>query len=656
MVNFPVGDEWVLTGFDGFSPEINAEFTENDNSDFASQGGLLRHTFRYPTLAPAGLSNGRSSLTFDRRWDGELRSYLDFNGFSGYVRYPTSFAFGGADSTIEAELWNYDPDVGRAAIFASDDDPDDCFIGVATVDNLGQVFVANNGGYFGGGTETVRTDLPAGNWKVKVLPDFTGATATSAMVWDLDVLGTDLLLGKGLFSLGVDKWEVSNNQTYRLAAENGKAVVRTTDPAATFPAIRPIPAERDVSVELDKQYRFKADYGLGSVGNQAYLTVRREDDDSTLQAFFGATSTVGNLEFSEEFLWTSTYTGAVYIQVQAITTNSVDPRTSYNITFDNVLVEDEGLVFNASGSSTSGSFTKFRTIGYSSANIDGSAVPWVDESFYKGQIANVKISKTNDVDYEINCNIDEGSGTDILNTGKGVDFTAFGTVASDWIYLENTFGGIVLDSVTDGTGTGLDFILRADAGDKIYNVTADVSDYFQVDATFDPVLDVVTVYINGDLITDLSGSNYLSTDPAYCYDSTAKTVKNNLAGTGTQKMVKAAQVLTYPDNGDIFLQQGDFTNNNIWHISGYRGASFVVPRNDTLQVGTTVYFECETPTSITVKRDEDESFVLVNFETSVTFDDVQRGVIVCGNIDSVEGYSAYFAAGYEAGTVNTTEF
>ncbi|PHS22041.1 MAG: hypothetical protein COA84_14270 [Robiginitomaculum sp.] len=145
------------------TPTVAADFTEDDNKDFADWGGLWRILYRSETLAPAGGSNGFTAITWDRRWDDSIRSYLQLDGINQLIQAQSAFNPQDGTNYLEFDLLNYVRDADTKPIFGSTNAGSQTYIGITTLGNL-EMF--NTGGYAGGGECLL--GLVSGNWNIKL--------------------------------------------------------------------------------------------------------------------------------------------------------------------------------------------------------------------------------------------------------------------------------------------------------------------------------------------------------------------------------------------------------------------------------------------------------------------------------------------------------
>jgi hypothetical protein len=214
------------------------------------------------------------------------------------------------------------------------------------------------------------------------------------------------------------------------------------------------------------------------------------------------------------------------------------------------------------------------------------------------------------------------------------------------------YEGIVVESITDATGVGIDLVMHRDSGNITANIpNYDSAEYLDLVMVFDPTTGEIRVIHNGGLIPSFSETDFRTTDTSLCYDAALRTSCGSVNGTTVVKMLKRATVLSFLDEAVFTLTPSDFRSNRLVHATGFRELTIEVPSDQTLEPGAITEFELLTANKVTIRRGLNESQVLVDFLPDRVYAAVQRGKVICGNMPAVVGYTAYFTQGLIAETI-----
>ncbi|EDM66185.1 hypothetical protein PE36_00270 [Moritella sp. PE36] len=304
------------------------------------------------------------------------------------------------------------------------------------------------------------------------------------------------------------------------------------------------------------------------------------------------------------------------------------------------------IVFDAdSNSNISGSFAGMNSIGHASAQPNGSGLPWTLASHFVGSIKN--FSLTENSSNIINAPINEASGTLITNNGTGGGLLA---VNDDWtIYDQPEYHGLHVETFATANANEVRLVLKrdlSDGGDIEVIKDWDFTVYHDWVLFIDSDNQEITAHLDGVIIPEFSIPWFVYSGDSVQHDPSYSDTCGIPIETGSTKYVKQLGLSIFTGSNVITVTNEDMVRNTIFKLSGLRDIIFLLQRNDSLAAGATVTWESTYPIDVFIMREATESFVLINLEgTTQPHFGTNKGTILCGNVDSVEGYTAYFTVG-----------
>lgn len=625
-------------------PALAAPFTQAENTNFGTNGGGVIQTFHYPSLPAPNQLLGVTNLSFNRRWDEYIPDQFHLNGIDQYIELDTvnGYSLDNGYHTFQADIWDYNPAIDtQCPIFATNHPFTDTFFGLKSRNGLGQVYMQNQGGYHGSGQQTIAANIPAGNWRVFMSMQNDGtSTPTHVTVWDLDQRGTDHVVN-GHFTQNTDGWNPTNSD-YVIELEGQRCKITNTSDTSLYPAIR---SGSYITVEVGRSYTLRWTGQCNAINAYQHISVR-DINGAAIAGTAGHHVTDPNETYTQEWTWVSDRTGLVGVQAQW-SVPAIDFPVSRAIGyFDDIQFIDSGEYIDMDGQAIDGGqFTRLNSIGHYSGGDTGDA-----PAHYNGRISNVI------VDDIINMPID-GYRTvgneriydptiNIENLGTGVNAQVTSYHETGWTTGE-VFGGFYYETSVDSTGTGVVISLKTDVGDLTYTIPNYVAgEYNSLNFGYSPFTGIMTTTIDGVIIPALTTTEFRNT--TLPVDAALRSTCGALAETGTIKHIKHFEVSSYETDGTRVVNSADLENSQIFSTTGLRDIEFIVERADNLAVGSEFSWETDIPCNVTIRRADDESFVLINLNGTPTVHSASiGGKIVCGNTESVDGYSAFFSSSYE---------
>ena len=326
------------------------------------------------------------------------------------------------------------------------------------------------------------------------------------------------------------------------------------------------------------------------------------------------------------------------------------PALAGHLTITNV---DTGAIVydQMCDSNTQGSFAGFNQIGYANAKASS---PTRFESWCRGTVYGVTIFNNGDlVNPVVDIPIREGTQHNgiVYDASGGQDWVISNYDPDNWYYVDR-WQGIFIETITTGANE-VTTRLHHDGGVKDFVTTGYTgTDYVEYVFGYDPINGILGFFIDQTYIPELSGTEFRLTSSTVFNDNSLQTACGDVPATGTEKRVQLFELISYDGPAETILTTGDFQLNSIYHGTGLRDTTLIVPNDVNISAGATVSWETEYPTNVTVRRASDESFVLVNLTgEDQVHEDSDAGAIICGNVDSVEGYAAFFTNSLKSGTI-----